>query len=86
MRVLLDKNVPFGVARFLREHQVELAEDCGWALIGNGELIQAAEAAAFLQAEVPNLLVDHLLHSQVPGRSGRRSFRKLHTSDRTSGK
>lgn len=47
MRVLLDKNVPFGVARFLSEHQVELAEDRGWALIGNGELIQAAEAEGF---------------------------------------
>ena len=26
---------------------MELAEDRGWALIGNGELIQAAEAAGF---------------------------------------
>jgi hypothetical protein len=39
--------VPFGVARFLREHQVETAEDRGWDLIGNGESIEAAEAAGF---------------------------------------
>ena len=47
MHVLLDKNVPFGVVRFLREHRVETAEDRGWDLIGNGDLIQAAEAAGF---------------------------------------
>ena len=47
MRVLLDKNVPFGARHFLLEHEVETVEDRGWARIGNGDLIQAAESDGF---------------------------------------
>lgn len=47
MRVLFDKNVPYGARHFLSSHQVETVEDRGWARISNGELLQAAEAAGF---------------------------------------
>ena len=47
MRVLFDKNVPYGARHFLSSHQVETVEDRGWARISNGELLQAAEAARF---------------------------------------
>ncbi|HEX3094335.1 MAG TPA: DUF5615 family PIN-like protein, partial [Candidatus Angelobacter sp.] len=47
LRVLFDKNVPYGARHFLSSHQVETVEDRGWARISNGELLQAAEAAGF---------------------------------------
>lgn len=47
MRVLFDKNVPYGVRNFLNNHQVETVEERGWARISNGELLQTAEAAGF---------------------------------------
>jgi hypothetical protein len=37
--------VPYGVVEFLSGHDVELAEDLGWARISNGDLIKTAEAA-----------------------------------------
>lgn len=45
MRVLFDKNVPYGVRRFLSEHQVERVEDRGWGTLTNGALLAAAELA-----------------------------------------
>lgn len=45
MRVLFDKNVPYGVRHFLGKHQVETIDDYGWARIANGELLKRAEAA-----------------------------------------
>ena len=47
MRVLFDKNVPYGARNFLNNHQVETVDDRGWARISNGELLQVAEAASF---------------------------------------
>jgi predicted nuclease of predicted toxin-antitoxin system len=47
LRVLFDKNVPHGIRHFLDQHQVETVDDRGWDRIGNGELIQVAEASAF---------------------------------------
>ncbi len=47
MRVLFDKNVPYGVRHFLADHQVETTDDHGWERISNGELIQTAETAGF---------------------------------------
>lgn len=47
MRVLLDKNVPYGVRRFLSHHSVETVDDRGWQQISNGELLAAAELAGF---------------------------------------
>ncbi len=47
MRVLFDKNVPYGTRQFLSSHQVETVDDRGWALISNGELLKVAEAGSF---------------------------------------
>jgi predicted nuclease of predicted toxin-antitoxin system len=48
LRILLDKNVPIGLRRFLTEHQVSTFEETGWApQLENGELLKAAESANF---------------------------------------
>jgi hypothetical protein len=47
LRVLFDKNVPYGTRHFLNDHQVETVDDHGWARISNGELLKTAEAAGF---------------------------------------
>lgn len=47
MRVLFDKNVPYGTRHFLQYHQVETVDDHGWSRISNGELLKTAEAAGF---------------------------------------
>ncbi len=47
MRVLFDKNVPYGIRQFIRNHEVETVDDHGWERITNGELITAAQAAGF---------------------------------------
>jgi predicted nuclease of predicted toxin-antitoxin system len=47
LRVLFDKNVPYGARHFLSNHQVETVDDHGWSRISNGELLKTAEAAGF---------------------------------------
>ncbi len=48
MRILFDKNVPIGVRQFLQEHEVQTLMSMGWhPQLENGELLRAAEAAAF---------------------------------------
>lgn len=47
MRVLFDKNVPYGTRNFLSNHRVETVDDHGWSRISNGELLKAAEVAGF---------------------------------------
>jgi len=47
VRVLLDHNVPVGIARALTGHEVSEAMECGWDRISNGELLANAEAAGF---------------------------------------
>jgi len=47
MRVLFDNGTPRGVAAALLEHVVEEARSRGWDTLRNGELLDAAEAAAF---------------------------------------
>lgn len=47
MRVLFDKNVPYGTRHFLPNHQVETVDDHGWSRISNGELLKTAEASGF---------------------------------------
>lgn len=47
MRVLFDKNVPYGARHFLSSHRVETVDDHGWSRISNGELLKTAEAADF---------------------------------------
>jgi hypothetical protein len=47
MRVLFDNGTPRGVAAALSGHTVEEARSRGWDTLGNGELLDAAEAAGF---------------------------------------
>lgn len=47
MRVLFDNGTPRGVASALSDHTVEEARSHGWDALGNGELMDAAEAAGF---------------------------------------
>jgi hypothetical protein len=45
--VLFDNNVPRGLARSLKAHTVIEARTRNWHMLKNGELLQAAEDAAF---------------------------------------
>lgn len=47
MRILLDESVPVQVGKALSSHQVSTAVELGWQGIGNGELLDRAEAGAF---------------------------------------
>jgi hypothetical protein len=47
MRILFDNGMPRGVAAALREHTCEEARARGSDALRNGELLDAAEAAAF---------------------------------------
>jgi predicted nuclease of predicted toxin-antitoxin system len=48
LRILFDKNVPVGVRRFLTGHEVRTVVELNWQpQLENGELLKAAEAAAF---------------------------------------
>jgi len=45
--ILLDNNVPRGLARALPTHTVVESRERGWHLFKNGDLLNAAEGAAF---------------------------------------
>lgn len=47
MLILFDNNVPRGLARTLHAHTVVEARERGWHLLKNGDLLEAAEEAAF---------------------------------------
>jgi predicted nuclease of predicted toxin-antitoxin system len=47
LRVLFDKNVPYGLRRFLGKHEIESVDDRGWARLRNGDLLRTAEDAGF---------------------------------------
>ena len=48
MRILFDKNVPVGVRRFLRGHEVHTVVEMGWPdQLENGELLKVAEQSGF---------------------------------------
>lgn len=47
MRVLFDNGTPRGVAAALAHHVVEKARAHDWDTLGNGELLDAADAAGF---------------------------------------
>ncbi len=48
MRILLDKNVPVGVRRFLLKHEVQTFVEMQWPdQLENGELLRMAEEAGF---------------------------------------
>lgn len=45
MNVLLDKNVPFGLRRFLSTHFIQTTAELGWGRLENGDLLRVAEEA-----------------------------------------
>jgi predicted nuclease of predicted toxin-antitoxin system len=47
VKVLFDHNVPHKLRRFLPSHEVSTADEMGWAELENGQLLQAAQQAAF---------------------------------------
>ena len=47
MRVLLDEQLPRQLAPFLVGHKVRTVQQEGWAGLGNGDLLEQAQAAGF---------------------------------------
>ena len=47
MLVLFDQGTPVPIRRHLAHHTVRTAAQQGWATIGNGDLLTAAEVAGF---------------------------------------
>jgi predicted nuclease of predicted toxin-antitoxin system len=47
MKVLFDQGTPAPLRKHLSSHLVETAHERGWSLLKNGELLSAAESAAF---------------------------------------
>lgn len=47
MKILLDECVPAQVRYALPDHEVAMTQEMGWAGLGNGELLNAAELAEF---------------------------------------
>jgi len=47
MRILFDKNAPYGLVPYLVGHNVATAEQCGWGRLENGHLLTVAEHAGY---------------------------------------
>jgi hypothetical protein len=47
MLVLFDHGTPAPLRAFLKDHTVKKTKDLGWDTLSNGELLRAAEEAAF---------------------------------------
>jgi hypothetical protein len=47
MRVLFDQGTPLPLGPFLTRHSVRTVAEQQWSTLGNGELLDAAEAAGF---------------------------------------
>jgi len=47
VKVLFDHNVPHKLRGSLSGHEVATADEMGWSLLENGELLRAAENAGF---------------------------------------
>jgi hypothetical protein len=47
MLILFDHGTPSPLSSFLRDHTVKKTKDLGWDTLSNGELLTAAEEAAF---------------------------------------
>lgn len=47
MKVIFDNSTPAPLAAFLIGHEIKMCPKLGWARLGNGELLTAAEAAGF---------------------------------------
>jgi hypothetical protein len=51
VRVLLDENVPVGLAPDLVGHEVQTVSGLGWAGVTNSELLRRASGAALVQTD-----------------------------------
>lgn len=47
IRILLDENIPIGVRAILTGYDVQTVPEMGWAGLGNGALLRAAEDSGF---------------------------------------
>ena len=47
MKIIFDNSTPAPLAAFLIGHEMAMCPRLGWARLGNGELLTAAEAAGF---------------------------------------
>ena len=47
MRILFDHNTPQPLRRHLVGHGVDTAEECGWATLSNGALLDRAEESGY---------------------------------------
>jgi len=47
MLILFDHGTPAPLSSFLKDHTVKKTKDLGWDTLSNGELLRAAEKAAF---------------------------------------
>jgi len=47
MLILFDQGTPVPLRTFLADHMVKTAAEQGWSTLGNGSLLDAAEAAGF---------------------------------------
>ena len=47
MLVLFDQGTPVPIRQYLTQHSVRTATQEGWATLGNGDLLTAAEVAGF---------------------------------------
>lgn len=47
MRIMFDHNAPRQLRRHLVGHDIDTAEERGWATLGNGALLDRAEEAGF---------------------------------------
>ncbi len=65
MRILFDHNTPRLLRRHLVGHDVDVAEERGWAALGNGELLDRAEDAGY---EVVITADKNIPHQQNLGR------------------
>jgi hypothetical protein len=47
MKVLFDHGTPLPLSAFLTDHTIQTAKSRGWDTLGNGDLLDAEEAAGF---------------------------------------
>jgi hypothetical protein len=47
VKIIFDNSTPAPLAAFIIGHEISMCPKLGWARLGNGELLTAAEAAGF---------------------------------------
>lgn len=47
MRILFDQGTPVNLRPYLQGHTIKTANEQGWSILSNGELLQAAESGGF---------------------------------------